>query len=68
MIGDVTVKMSRPTAERIDDLVGALDRFTAAFAKSAAAAQYQAAAADRLAAAIEASNALADCQLNGPNG
>ncbi|GFG65789.1 hypothetical protein MKUB_32790 [Mycobacterium kubicae] len=54
MIGDVNVKLSGPTAARIDFLVAALDR--------------QAAANERLAAAIEAHTALLDGAHNGPRG
>lgn len=52
MIGDVSVKLTKPTAERLDKMVGALDR--------------QAAAQNRLAAAIEAHTALLDGAHNGP--
>ena len=43
-----------PTAERVDDLVGAIDRLATAINDNTAA--------------LEARNAFIDCQLNGPRG
>lgn len=46
--------MNAEATQRADDMIAAIDRLTAAVEANTAA--------------IETSNALADCQLNGPRG